>query len=244
MIVTGVVVLTIVIMMMVVVPQITSFLGNIGQELPIYTTALMAVSEFFVEPVFHIFGMPVPGGIIILLTPIVIFISLKLLRNSSEDMAYRLDKIALRMPVFGSLIKKISVARYSQTFGALFSSGITVLDALAAARETVTNVALRQALEEVERSVREGSSLSQAFAASGEFPTLVVRMLKVGEESGKLTPVLEQVSEFYTRDVDEAVQGLIAGIEPALTGVMGGMILWIAVAVFGPIYGSFGEMDF
>jgi type IV pilus assembly protein PilC len=101
-----------------------------------------------------------------------------------------------------------------------------------------------EALEAVEGYVQSGSPLSEAFNNSGEFPSLVVRMLKVGEESGKLTPVLEQVSDFYTKDVDEAVQGLIAGIEPALTGVMGLMILWIAAGVFGPIYDMIGDVEF
>ena len=83
----------------------------------------------------------------------------------------------------------------------------------------------------------------QAFNSCGEFPSLVVRMIKVGEESGNLTPVLEQVAEFYTRDVDEAVQALITMIEPMLTAILGVMILWIAVAVFGPIYSSFENLD-
>ncbi len=86
--------------------------------------------------------------------------------------------------------------------------------------------------------------MSEAFNGSGEFPSMVIRMLKVGEDSGNLTTVLEQVSDFYTADVDEEVQKLIAMIEPSLTMVLGGMILWIAVGVFGPIYNSFEDMQF
>ncbi|HRQ61241.1 MAG TPA: type II secretion system F family protein, partial [Alphaproteobacteria bacterium] len=107
-----------------------------------------------------------------------------------------------------------------------------------------TNVAMLEALDAVEEYVQAGSPLSESFNRSGEFPSMVIRMIKIGEESGNLTAVLEQVSEFYTKDVDEAVQGLITMIEPALTGVMGGMILWIAVGVFGPIYNSFENIDF
>jgi type IV pilus assembly protein PilC len=148
------------------------------------------------------------------------------------------------MPIAGPLVRKISVARFSQTFGALFASGIDVMSGLRNARQTVKNLALLDALEGVEMQVAAGSPLSEAFNASGEFPSMVIRMIKVGEESGNLTPVLEQVSEFYTKDVDEAVQGLIALIEPFLTMFLGVMILWIAVAVFGPIYSSFETMDF
>ena len=144
----------------------------------------------------------------------------------------------------GPLIRKINIARFAQTFGALFASGIDILKCLESARSTVTNLAIAEALESSQELVKAGSPLSEAFNASGEFPSLVIRMLRIGEESGNLTVVLDQVAEFYTNDVDEAVQGLITMIEPLLTGILGIMILWIAVAVFGPIYSSFEDMDF
>lgn len=149
----------------------------------------------------------------------------------------------LSMPLFGPLIRKINIARFAQTFGALFASGIDVLQGLDHASKTVNNRAILDALDGVKEQVKAGSPLSEAFNTSGEFPSMVVRMLKVGEESGNLTVVLDQVAEFYTADVDESVEGLIAMIEPSLTALLGGMILWIAVAVFGPIYGSFENLD-
>lgn len=244
MIVTVVVLAVIVVMMGFVVPQIVGFLDNLDQELGIFTTSLIATSDFFAQPLFHIFGMGVPGGVVVLAVPILAFVIIKTLRNLSDDFAYRIDAMFLQMPVAGNLIRKITIARYAQTFGALFASGIDVLSALRSSRETVTNLALIEALEAVEKYVQSGSTLSDAFNACGEFPSLVVRMIKIGEESGNLTAVLDQVSEFYTRDVDEAVQGLITMIEPALTGVLGVMILWIAVAVFGPIYGMLENIEF
>lgn len=228
-----VVVLTIMVMMGVVVPQIVGFIRYLDQELPIYTTALMATSDFFVAYWWAV-----------LATFIAIPVTIFALRRSSEDMAYRIDLMMLNMPIMGPLIRKISVARFSQTFGALYASGIDVLKALDSARRTVNNLAIVEALEGVSEQVKAGSPLSEAFNASGEFPSMVVRMLKVGEESGNLTVVLEQVSDFYTADVDESVQALIAMIEPLLTMILGVMILWIAVAVFGPIYSSFEHMDF
>lgn len=243
-IVCGVVLVTVAVMMGVVVPQIVGFLNNMDIELPIQTVALIKTSNFFSNPLFHIFGLPVPGGAVVIAVPILLLILLKTLKKLSDEWAYRIDLLYLNMPVLGPLIRKITIARYAQTFGALFASGIPVVGSLKASRKTVNNLAMSEALEAVEGYVQSGSPLSEAFNNSGEFPSLVVRMLKVGEESGNLTPVLNQVSEFYTRDVDEAVQGLIAGIEPMLTGVLGGMILWIAAGVFGPIYGSFSEIDF
>lgn len=244
MIVTGVVLIVIVVMMGYVVPQIVGFLDNLDQELNIFTTSLIATSSFFKNPLFHVFGLPVPGGLFVLMLPLIVLALLHALRQTSDNMAYRIDALVLNMPVAGNLIRKITIARYAQTFGALFASGIDVIGALKSSRQTVTNRVLLEAMESVEMYVQSGSPLSEAFNACGEFPSLVVRMVKIGEESGNLTPVLEQVSEFYTKDVDEAVQGLITMIEPALTGVLGIMILWIAVAVFGPIYSMLETIEF
>lgn len=227
-----VVILTIVVMMGFVVPEIVGFIKNIGQELPVYTTALMATSEFFQE-----------WWWAVLAAPVVLWFIYKFLARNSDEFAYRMDALFLEMPIAGPLVRKISIARYSQTFASLFSSGIDVINCLKAAQKTVSNLAIHEALDSVQAQVEAGAPLSKAFGASGEFPTLVTRMIKVGEESGQLTPVLEQVSEFYTRDVDEAVQALITMIEPMLTAILGVMILWIAVAIFGPIYGSFENLD-
>lgn len=226
-----VVLLTIVIMMGFVVPQIVGFLENMDQELSIFTTTLIATSEFFQAYWWLVLGVPLALAMLTFA-----------LRRSSTNIAYRIDMMILAMPIFGPIIRKISVARYCQTFGALFASGVDVVGALKSARRTVSNQALVEALLAVEGYVQSGSSLSEAFNLSGEFPSMVVRMLKIGEESGNLTHVLDQVSEFYTQDVDESVQGLITMIEPALTGVMGAMILWIAVAVFGPIYSMLEDL--
>jgi type IV pilus assembly protein PilC len=227
-----VVIATITIMMGFVVPEIVGFIKNLGQELPFYTTALVATSEFF-----QVYWWAVMAA------PIVLFVVYKIIRKNSEGFAYQMDSLFLRFPIAGPIIRKVSIARYAQTFGSLFSSGIDVINCLKAAKKTVSNLALIEALETVEARVQAGAPLSQAFNSSGEFPTLVVRMIKIGEESGNLTPVLMQVSEFYTKDVDEAVSGLITMIEPMLTALLGVMILWIAVGVFGPIYGSFANID-
>ena len=226
-------ILTVTVMMGFVVPQIVGFIKNLGQELPFYTTSLMATSEFFQEFWWAILSAPVIAAV-----------AYKAIRKNSEGFAYQMDTLWLRFPIMGPLIRKISIARYAQTFGALFSSGIDVINCLRSAQQTVTNLALLEALDVVQSQVQSGSPLSAAFGASGEFPTMVTRMIKIGEESGNLTPVLNQVSEFYTKDVDEAVQGLITMIEPMLTLLLGIMILWIAVAVFGPIYSSFENIDF
>ncbi len=227
-----VVILTIVVMMGFVVPEIVGFIKNLDQELPVYTTALMATSDFFKAYWWAVLS-----------APIILAFLWFFARRMSDDIAYKQDVFMLSMPLFGPLIRKINIARFAQTFGALFASGIDVLQGLDHASKTVNNRAILDALDGVKEQVKAGSPLSEAFNTSGEFPSMVVRMLKVGEESGNLTVVLDQVAEFYTADVDESVEGLIAMIEPSLTALLGGMILWIAVAVFGPIYGSFENLD-
>lgn len=224
---------TISVMMGMVVPQIVGFVKNLGQDLPFYTTSLVATSEFFQEYWWAV-----------IITPILLFMLYKVIRKNSESFAFSMDSMFLRLPIAGPIIRKIAIARYAQTFASLFSSGIDVVNCLKSAQKTVSNLALVEALMTVEARVQAGAPLSQAFNSSGEFPTLVVRMIKVGEESGGLSPVLMQVSEFYTKDVDESVSGLITMIEPMLTALLGLIILWIAVGVFGPIYSSFENINF
>jgi type IV pilus assembly protein PilC len=229
----GAVGIMLVVMLGHVVPQIAHFIENLDQKLPPYTVLLIATSNFFQKYWMYIVA-----------APFVIMIFIKVMKKLSSRFYYYYDLMVLNMPVIGKLIRKSSIARYAQTFGSLYASGIDVLSALRSAKQTVSNVALVEGLEAVEEYVQSGSSISESFDASGQFPSLVVRMLRVGENSGNLTPVLDKVSEFYTKDVDEAVEEMIGMIQPALTGLMGGMILWIAVSVFGPIYSSFENIDF
>lgn len=227
------VIVTVVIMMSVVVPQIVGFIRTLDMELPFATTSLIAVSDFFVA-----------HWLLILLIPAIVVAGVIGLMRVSEGFAYQIDSLILKTPVMGDLMRKINIARFSQTFGALFKGGIDILKALDAASNTVHNRVLKESLDTVAQYVKEGEPLSQALNKSGEYPSMVVRMVKVGEESGNLTVVLDQVSEFYTNDVDEEVQKIIAMIEPSLTAILGVIILWIAVGVFGPIYSSFENIDF
>ena len=244
-IVTVVVVFTIVFMMSMVVPQIVGFLKFLDLELPWFTIWLIATSNFFIEPAFTVAGIPIYGSLVVIVMPVILFFAVKVLRKVSDRIAYKLDTLYIHAPAVGVIIRKISIARYAQTFAALYASGIDVISALEASRGTVTNLLMIDAMEMVEAQVRSGSTLSSAFDSSGEFPSMVVRMVKVGEESGNLSPVLDQVSEFYTHDVNEAIEGMIELIQPTLTAILGLMICWIAAGSLGPIYMNLGNfMDF
>ncbi len=234
-IVTGVAVFgAITVLMLFVVPEILKFIKNMKDlmdlEIPWFTHALIATTNFF-------------GAYwwIILPFPVIVFLIITALRRSSENIRYRFDLMYLSIPVVGNLIRKISIARFSQTFAALFASGVDVLKSLESAKQTVNNLAIKEALDNVTTYVKTGSPLSESFNASGEFPSMVVRMVKVGEESGNLTEVLEHVGEFYTNDVNEAVDALVAMIQPLLTAVLGVILFWIIAGCFAPIYGNLGK---
>lgn len=227
------VVITVVIgfMMGYVVPQIVEFIELMDQELPFPTIALIATSKFIVNYWYLIIG-----------SVISLVVGIKLLRKSSRNIAYSLDQKILEFPVIGEMIRRIEIARFCQTFASLYDAGIDAISGLNSSRNTIQNLVLHETMGVVIQEVKNGSAISEALSASGEFPSMVVRMVRIGEESGNLTEVLGQVSEFYTKDVDDAIQGMIAYIEPTLLCVMGGIIAWIVIAVFGPVYDSFSDM--
>jgi len=227
------VIFTVTIMMAFVVPQIVEFIKTIDMALPWPTVSLIYVSDFFVNYWYLVLGLPIVLGILIYT-----------LAQFSEGFAYRLDAMLLKMPIMGDLLRKINISRFANTFSSLYLGGIDILKALNVSSNTIDNKVLAESLSEVSGYVKEGEPLSQALNRSGEFPSMVIRMVRVGEESGNLSKVLDQVSEFYTNDVDEEVQKIIAMIEPILTAVLGVIILWIAVGVFGPVYSSFENIDF
>lgn len=219
-------------MMSFVVPQIVSLLLSTGSELPFVTVALIETSAA-IRNYWYLFIFATIAGIGLI----------SLGRRSSEEFRFRTDYYLLRIPYVGNVLRKIALARFAHMFAVMFQSGIDLLDCLEASKRLVNNLALADALSVVKEGVQSGLGLSTALRSSGEFPPLVIRMVKVGEDSGNMTDSLENVSEMYNRDVDESVQGLIAIIEPALTVVMGLIMVWIAVAVFGPVYDSLGKIN-
>ena len=218
-------------MMIFVVPQVVEMLKMIGQELPFATLALIATSNA-VQDYWYL----------ILTIPVAAFVLFRLARKTSEDFAFKTDFVALRLPVAGEVIKKMSLARFAHIFAVTFQGGIEILDCLEAAKQLIGNRCLRQAVDVVKDQVQGGASLSLAMRTTGEFPPMVVHMVKVGEDSGNLEPTLWNVAEFYDRDVDDAVDAMISMIEPALIVVMGGMMAWIAIGVFGPLYSNLGSL--
>jgi len=220
-----------VMMMLFVVPQLVTFLKAEGQELPLMTVALIATSEF-VQGYWYV----------LVVAPVLLFLGLKVIARSSEKVAYRMDFYTLRLPIFGELVRKIALSRFAHFFATMFQSGVPILTCLDTASRVVGNRCLSQSLATVRSGVADGNPLSSGLRNTGEFPSLVIRMVKIGEESGNLGETLNNVTDFYDRDVDESVDALVDMIQPILTVFGGGMMVWIILAVIGPIYNSLSKI--
>ncbi len=218
------------IMTTVVVPKVTGFI--IAQELtlPIITLALIGFSDFVKNNwYFIIFSIPL------------IMILMKILAKNPE-MAVKIDDLKLKLPIIGSIIRKIDAAKFCQFFAMTFKSGLGVIECLEASGSVIKNKAMRKSIIVVKQQVTDGQSLAKAIALTGYFPNLVIRMFKVGEESGNMEAALQNIKFFYDREINDSIDKLVGMIQPTLTIVMGGMIAWITIAVFGPIYGSFSKL--
>lgn len=220
-------------MMLFVIPKLSVFLKAQDFELPFYTKALIGTSDFFLN-YWYVMG----------LAPFVIFFGLKILTQMSDNFAYNLDQFKLFLPYIGSTIRKIDLARFCHFFGIMYKSGLGILECLDTASSIVTNKVLQDSVGVVKKSVSEGNSITESLRMSNQFPNLVIRMFKVGEESGNLDATLENINFFYDREVDDAVSNLVGVIQPALTIIMGGLMMWVSMAIFGPLYNSFSKMNF
>ncbi len=221
------------ILMLFVVPQLIDFIVSQGFHIPLHTKALIAFSEFFGEYWY-----------LVIAVPIILSIIITAFYKTSYAFAYKFDNMMLHFPVIGQVIRKINMARFTHFFAVMFSSGIDILDSLIAGKKVVGNRVLQESIDLVHGSVSEGNRLTDSIRISSQFPNLVVRMFKIGEDSGNLNEALENINYFYKREVDDAVEGMIALIQPIMTVIMGSMIFWVIAAVFGPLYNSFSEMDF
>ncbi len=221
------------VLMLFVVPQLIDFIVSQGFEIPIHTRALIWTSEAFQESWYVIIGVPIG-----------LFILHKALYRLFEGYAYNTDALTLKLPVLGPTMRKIDLARFVHFFAIMFRSGIDILDSLDAANGVVNNRVIKQAIHTARRSIEEGNSLTVSLRLSSQFPNLVIRMFKVGEDSGNVNDALENITFFYNREVNDAVDGMVGMVQPTMTALMGGLIFWVIAAVFGPLYQSFQNMNF
>jgi len=222
----AVVVLAVVLFLMTyLVPELLRFIQGMGKELPLHTKVLIVVSDFFVDYWY-----------LVLLAPVLAAAGIAVGVKTNPRFRLWFDDLKLRLPVIGPLMKKLILTRFANYFAIMYASGITVLDCIRAGEEIVGNTAVAQGVRNAGREIADGSGISAAFERSGLFPPLVIRMLRVGENTGALEEALQNVNYFYTRDVREAVERLQTVVEPAMTVILGGILAWIMISVLGPIY--------
>jgi type IV pilus assembly protein PilC len=220
-------------LMIYLVPQMTGFIRNMGQDIPLQTRILIAVSNFCVDYWW-----------VVLATPFVVYFGIKFAARTNPAVAYALDHYKISMPLVGPIMKRIVLSRFASSFAMMYSSGITVLDAIRSCEEIVGNLPVEQALRGAGQQIAEGKNLTVAFQDAGLFPPLVIRMLRIGENTGGLDTALLNVSYFYNREVREAIGKLQAMIEPLLTVVLGAILGWVMLSVLGPVYDTISKMKF
>jgi len=213
------------------VPQMVSFLTNMGQELPWNTKLLIIISNIFVNYWWLVIGLP-----------ILLVIVFAAYVKSSPAAEYRFDMLKLNMPITGSILHKIIMARFARYFALMYQTGIPILDAIKICENIVGNRVVASALSRAHAQINAGDSMSESFQNAGLFPPLVVRMIKVGESTGALDKSLLNISYFYDRDVNDAMQNMLKMIEPALTVVLGAILAFIMFSVLGPVYDSFSKL--
>lgn len=222
----GTVVLGVTIFLMIyLVPQIAGFVKSMGQTLPMQTRILMAASALFARYWYLILGAPVLAAL-----------GIGIAVHASPAARLRFDRIKLRLPVLGPILRKLILSRFAGIFAMMYASGIAIIDSIGASEEVVGNMVIHGGLKRARELIIEGHNVTAAFQHSGHFPPLVIRMLRVGENTGALDAALLNVAYFYNRDVKESIEKLQAMIEPAMTLVLGGLLGWVMLSVLGPIY--------
>lgn len=218
-------------LMIYLVPQLTGFIKNMGQELPLHTKVLIFSSGIFIH-YWHV----------LIAIPIVLVISVKIWLKRSPHARMFADDFKLRIWVIGPALHKIILSRFVTYFALMYESGITILDCIRLSEDIVDNEVISAGLRRAGELISEGQNVSSAFQTTGIFPPLVIRMMKIGEATGSLDTALRNVSYFYNRDIKETIEKVQALIEPVMTVLLGLILGWIMLSVMGPIYDTISKM--
>ena len=212
-----------VILLVKVVPTFAGIYASFNRELPAMTQLLITISDILRHYLLFLIG-----GVV------AIAAGLKQWHKTPQG-ALIIDRSVLRLPIFGDLLRKVAISRFSRTLATLIQSGVPILESLEIVGKTIGNRLLELVVEDVKTSVREGESLAAPLSKSGVFPPMVTRMIGIGEKSGQMEKMLLKIAEFYDDQVDAAVEGLTSIIEPLIIGFLGIVIGFIVIALFLPI---------
>jgi len=215
----------IVLLLVKVIPTFEKMFADFGGELPGPTQVVVSISHFMQEWI---------GISLITLTAV--GIAFAQARRRSYKFRRATDALFLKAPVFGSLIRKVAVARFTRTLGTMIASGVPILDGLDIVSRTAGNVVIEEALASVRAGIAEGRTVAEPLAESGVFPGMVVQMIAVGEETGAMETMLGKIGDFYDDEVDAAVDALTAMLEPIMMVGLGGTVGAMLVAMYLPIF--------
>lgn len=221
-----------------VVPKFNVIFADFDTELPGVTVMLLGVSDWMIGTTTDAAGnkvdMAVPGWLVLLASPILLFATWKLIRQFQGG-RFALDAFKLKLPIMGNILTKTAVARFTRTLGTLIAAGVPILEALTITKDTSGNEVFVRALGRVHDAIREGESFAAPLKASKVVDSLVVNMVDVGEETGDLDKMLTKVADNYDDEVETLVAGLVSMLEPVLVIVLGGIVGFIVVALFLPM---------
>ncbi len=213
------------VIMIFVIPAFKDLFSGFGADLPAPTLIVMGISDFFVSYWWAIFGS-VGGGVWFF------FYTWK----RSEKMQATMDRLMLRLPVFGELLRKATVARFARTLSTMFAAGVPLVDALDSVAGASGNRVYYEATKRIQSEVSTGTSLTVAMQNADVFPNMVLQMVAIGEESGALDSMLSKVADFYEQEVDDAVEALSSLMEPVIMVVLGTLIGGLVIAMYLPIF--------
>ncbi len=222
--VLGLVVMILTAMLVFIVPMFQGMYKSLGGTLPLPTQILLIVSKIFVT------WFP-----IIIVFDVACVVALKKWVQTTKGRA-KFDAIKLKIPVFGKLVHKTALARFSHTFAVLLRSGVPILESLEITSETVGNVVVARAIKDVQLGVKQGESISKPLENHPVFPPMIVQMMAVGEETGALDELLEKIATFYDQEVEATVSALTSLLEPLLITVLGGAVGGMVISLYMPMF--------
>ncbi len=213
-----------------VIPVFATLFESLGTQLPFLTQVIVNLSRFIGNFWWLIFLLV--GGAIFALRQY----------YRTEAGRYQIDKLMLKMPVLGMLLRKIAVARFCRTLGTLLSSGVAILESLEITARTAGNAVIEESILKVRKDVEEGKSLAEPLARTEQFPPMVCQMVGVGEQTGAMDTMLSKIADFYEDEVDAAVEGMMALLEPVMIAFLGVVIGTIVVAMYLPMFSLISQI--
>jgi type IV pilus assembly protein PilC len=219
------------VMLTFIIPVFKSMFDGMGGELPAFTQMLINLSALM-RSFWMVLFVAVIGGTVYAVKQY----------YKTETGRFAIDGMMLKAPVFGDVIQKVAVARFTRTFGVLVRSGVPMLTALDVVKETAGNAVLSKAVESVQKEVREGGAISKPLAKESLFPPMVVQMVAVGEETGKLDDMLSKIADFYDDEVENSVDALTSVMEPIMVVGIGGIVGSVVVGMYLPIFSIINQI--